>query len=168
MLNFLLINADVFYLVFVTMVSITCVMAADQSAFVSAIILWFMYLVAQFPQLWTNPVILFYLHVGIVFIIAGAIHCEFARRKLDIILLMVLADFAWIGMPLLNLPENSYYFPYDVFWLQNVLNLLLLWYGAISFVGSFRLLKNHRVDKHHGNMAARTTVNKKLAGGLSG
>ena len=157
-------HIDLFYLGLLILTTFFCLRVNTQDSFLGLLMLWFLFGVAQFPEVWNYPKDMLYVHAGVFFIAVGGFHNGIAIRMQVITTLMVLTDAVWVMFSYIDFPENALRFPQDLFWWQSIINVLFLAMCLTLIVGCYTRLKLSRYRKNHSGLVAR--VSEEITGGV--
>ena len=153
-------NIDLFYLGLLLLTTVFCLRVSTQDSFLGLILLWFLFGIAQFPEVWNYPKDMLYVHAGVFFISVGGFHNGISVRMKVITTLMVLADGLWKIFSYIDFPENALSFPQDIFWWQSVINLLFMAMCITLIVGCYTRMKIERYRKNHNGLVAAIVTGK--------
>ena len=157
-------NIDLFYLGLLLLTTVFCLRVNTQDSFLGLLMLWFLFGVAQFPEVWNYPKDMLYVHAGVFFISVGGFHNGISLRMQIVTTLMVLADALWVIFSYIDFPVNALSFPANIFWWQSVINILFMAMCLTLIVGCYTRMKIERYRKNHNGLVAR--VAEEITGGV--
>ena len=149
-------HAEFFYLGFLLLATGYGLRASTSDSFLCLVILWFLFITAQIPELWNSPRNMASLHAGAFFIALGGLHNGISVRILVLTTLMTVCSGLWVIFSYIDFPENSLNFPGHLFWWQSIVNLLFLAMCITVIVGcynSLRMTKQRRRVRRAGFLA---------------
>ena len=149
---------EFFYFLVLCIATAYCLRTSTQDSFFCAIILWALFIFAQFPELWNYPTEMLYMHAGAFFLALGGLHNGISTRMKVLTTAMVGVDGLWIVFSYINFPQNWLEFPYGVFWWQSTINILFLVMNITVILGCRYTIKYHefRERRERERFLART------------
>lgn len=154
-MTFFFAHIGYFYIAIYLITALYCVIAQNQTAFISAVFLGFL-AVQGWTDLWYNPDDMSIFHAGLITLMGFPMKGRHGMRLIYIVFVMLLADCLWMLLPEINLTRNAWSFPYSLFYWQSTLNILFLAACITTLKGAYntRLISKYQARVEHDKFMA--------------
>ena len=149
-----------FYVITWLITTLICIATKDDDAFIKSVFLGILMFANSNDVFWLDPGNMAIFHIAtilLMFISLGPTKHGLAFAIATY--LMFISDMVWSAMPEMNLPENAWAFPYDIFYVQSIWNISVCILCLITGKGCYDTLKDRyeskqikaRIDELKGN-----------------
>jgi len=145
-----------FYIALFVVAVVFCVVANDDDDFIKGVFLGVLFFANQSDSFWLNPEAMFIYHMATLLVMLPAMsNVRHWKAILITTYVLFISDVIWVYMPELHLTENAWAFPYDIFYWQSILNIVLAILCIVVMKGCYNTRQIRKLKKRIAELRRR-------------